>query len=103
MNRRRLSAFATMAILGVATLPASVSAQQKSLKEQLLGTWTLVSLAEVYPDGRRDNPWGPALRGSVNFDRSGKYMLILVGAEMANPTGKPQESGRMVVAHFGTY
>ncbi len=103
MNRRRLGTFATMAILSIVTLPESTPAQQKSLKDQLLGTWTLVSLAEVYPDGRRDNPWGPTLKGAVNFDSSGKYMLMILGADLANPTGKPQESSRMAVAHFGTY
>jgi hypothetical protein len=90
-------------MLGIVVLPGSVPAQQKSLKEQILGTWTLVSLAEVYPDGRRDNPWGPTLKGSVSFDSSGKYMLMILGADLANPTGKPQESSRMVVAHFGSY
>src|SRR5262245_64667257 len=99
----RRTTFATMAMLGIVALPGSAPAQEKSLKEQLLGTWTLVSLAEVYPDGRRENPWGPALKGAVNFDSSGKVMLMLIGADLAKPTGKPQESGRMVVAYFGTY
>jgi Lipocalin-like domain len=103
MNRRRLGTFAAIGILGITALAGSVGAQQKSLKEQLVGTWTLVSLSEVYPDGRRDNPWGPALKGFVNFDSSGKYVLTFVGADLPNPKGKPQESDRMVVSHFGTY
>jgi hypothetical protein len=103
MNRRRMATFATMAMLGIVALPGSAPTQEKSLKDQLLGTWTLVSLAEVYPDGRRENPWGPMLKGAVNFDSSGKVMLMLIGADLPNPTGKPQESGRMVVAYFGTY
>ncbi len=103
MNRRHVGVLAILAMLGIAALPGSAPAQQKSLKEQLLGTWTLVSLAEVYPDGRRENPWGPDLKGAVNFDSSGKVMLMLIGADLPNPTGKPQESSRMVVAYFGTY
>jgi hypothetical protein len=103
MQQHSVFTLTTMMALGLAALLGSAPAQQKSLKEQLLGTWILVSLAEVYPDGRRENPWGPDLKGAVNFDSSGKVMLMLIGADLPNPTGKPQESSRMVVAYFGTY
>jgi Lipocalin-like domain len=29
--------------------------------------------------------------------------VIILGGDLANPSGKPQESARQVVAYFGTY
>ena len=53
MNRRATLAMATTGLLCLAVgLSASDTfAQQKSLKEQLVGTWTLVSSDQVRPDG----------------------------------------------------
>ena len=96
-------------ILGVSVIVAcgllsgSAASQQKSLKDQLVGTWTLDSVSEVYPDGKTDHPWGPAVKGAVNFNPNGKVMLMIIGADLPTPSGKPQESSRQVVAYFGTY
>jgi len=43
MNRRCILSISAMTALGLALLPGSAVAQQKSLKETLVGTWTLVS------------------------------------------------------------
>jgi hypothetical protein len=101
MIRREVATVAAAAIFAFATLPAT--AQQKSLKEQVIGTWNIVSVEEVYPDGRKDTPWGPNMKGAVSFDQNGKVLLMIIGADLPNPSGKPQESARMVVAYFGTY
>ena len=60
-------------------------------------------MSEVYPDGKTDHPWGPAVKGAVNFNPNGKVMLMIIGADLPTPSGKPQESSRQVVAYFGTY
>jgi hypothetical protein len=60
-------------------------------------------VTEVHQDGRKDTPWGPAVKGAVNFDSNGKFTFMIIGADLPNPSGKPQESQRMVVAYFGTY
>jgi hypothetical protein len=103
MYRCNILTLFAITVLGLAMLPGNGLAQQKSLKDQLLGPWTLVSVTEVHQDGRKDTPWGPAVKGAVNFDSNGKYTLMIIGADLPNPSGKPQESQRMVVAHFGTY
>jgi len=43
MNRRYIISVSALMALGLALLPSSAISQQKSLKEQLVGTWTLVS------------------------------------------------------------
>jgi hypothetical protein len=105
MNRRTTLALSTTALLclGVALPSSSAVAQQKSLKDQLLGTWTLVSVTEVYQDGRKETPFGPAVKGAVSFDGNGKFTLMIIGADLPNPSGNPRESSRLAVAYFGTY
>jgi hypothetical protein len=49
MNRRSLVSLSAMTVLGVFALSTAI-AQQKSLKDQLVGTWTLVA-NETTPGG----------------------------------------------------
>ena len=63
MNRRNtLSLCATIA-LGLALLPGSAVSQQKPLKEQLVGTWTIVSNDNVAPDGTKRQIFGANPKG----------------------------------------
>jgi hypothetical protein len=106
MNRLRILTVTTMVLLcvGIALPAGTARAQQKSLKDQLLGTWTLVSVTDVYQDGRQENAWGPAVKGTVSFDGNSHFTFIIIGADLPNPSAKPpQESKRLVVAQFGTY
>jgi Lipocalin-like domain len=103
MNRRHILSLSAITALGLALLPTGAVSQQKSLKDQLLGPWTLVSVTEVQQDGKKETPWGPAVKGAVNFESNGKFTFMIIGADLPNPSGKPQESQRMVVAYFGTY
>ena len=47
MNRRNIFGLSAIAALGLALLPGSAVSQQKSLKEQIVGTWTFVSALDV--------------------------------------------------------
>src|SRR5713101_6387769 len=98
MDRRNVLSFSVITALGLSLLLGNAIAQQKSLKEQIVGTWTLVSVVAVSQDGRRGNPWGPAVKGAASFDGSGKVTFMIIGADLPTPSGKPQESSRMVVA-----
>jgi hypothetical protein len=51
MNRRNILGLSTVAAFGLALLPSGGVAQQKTLKDQLVGTWTLVSTTTTRPDG----------------------------------------------------
>jgi len=67
----------TTALLCLAVgLSASGSfAQQKSLKEQLVGTWTLVSSDQVLPDGSKVKQFGTNPKGINVFDPNGRFFL----------------------------
>ena len=47
MKRRNILGLSLITALGLALLPSSAVSQQKSLKDQLVGTWTLVSWERV--------------------------------------------------------
>jgi hypothetical protein len=92
-------------MLGLALLPGSSVAQQKSLKEQLIGSWTLVSTDNVQQFG--SNP-----RGMLVFDGSGRYSIIFMRSNLPKFAANTADKGTSdenkavvqgLVAHFGTY
>jgi hypothetical protein len=115
MNRRATLAKATTALLCLAVgLSASASlAQQKSLKEQLVGTWTLVSSDEVRPDARKLKQFGANPRGINVFDANGRFFLMIASADNSKIASKDpsrktnfEEVGGLIVesiAYYGTY
>jgi hypothetical protein len=75
MNRRstlRLS----VAALGLALLSGSAVGQQKTLKEQLVGAWTLVSSDATPPNGKTEQLYGSNPKGVLILDASGRYASI---------------------------
>jgi hypothetical protein len=113
MNRRTTLAMTTTALLClVVGLSASNSlAQQKSLKEQLLGTWTLVSSDQVRADGSKLKQFGANPKGINVFDANGRFFLMMASADnsqiASNGRGKTnsEEDGLTVesIAYYGTY
>jgi hypothetical protein len=113
MNRRTTLAMTTTALLCLAIgLSASNSlAQQKSLKEQLLGTWTLVSSDQVRADGSKLKQFGANPKGINVFDANGRFFLMVASADnsqiASNGRGKTnsEEDGLTVesIAYYGTY
>jgi hypothetical protein len=106
----------TAAILSIViALGASVAAGQqpgKSAKEQFVGTWTLVSIHYVHPDGSKIEPFGPNAKGILVFDATGRFATQIMAAERPKfassnrMIGTPDEykvSSQGVVAYFGTY
>lgn len=112
----RLGTFALAAIalpfLG-AVLPAGDEAgQQKTLKEQLVGTWSYVSVDIILSDGIRAPLFGPNPSGLASFDANGHYLLLTARTDLpkfvgnSRTQGTAEENKAVVqgsIAHFGTY
>src|ERR1700732_1179437 len=87
MKRRTALAMTTTALLCSAVgLSASDSlAQQKplqkSLKEQLVGTWTLASSDQVLPDGSKLKQFGANPKGINVFDANGRFFVLVARAD----------------------
>ena len=115
MNRRATLAMTTTALLCLTVgLSASDSlAQQKSLKEQLVGTWTLVSSDQVMPDGSKLKQFGANPKGINVFDANGRFFLMIASADNSKIASKDpsrktnsEEVGGLIVesiAYYGTY
>jgi hypothetical protein len=77
MNRRTMPTLATMALLCFTiALPAGdAAAQQKTLKDQLVGAWTIITSEDTLPNGTKQPPlsYGANPKGILILDASGRY------------------------------
>lgn len=113
MNRLRTRMNPAPALLALALSLASFHATaQTALKDQIVGTWTYVSVDLVHPDGSREPLFGPGPQGMAVFDANGHYLLMTARAgqhRFASDNrmqGTPDENRAVVqssIAHFGTY
>jgi Lipocalin-like domain len=102
----------SLLLLGVDLLADDAIAQQKSLNEQLVGTWKLVSADNVWNDGSTLEVFGPHPKGVVIYTRDGHFALVLTRADLPKlasnslDRGTPEENKAVVqgsIAYFGTY
>ena len=79
MNRRPTFVMTIIAVLcfGLLVPRSGALAQQKTLKEQLVGAWTLVSSNTTGPDGTKQQPFGANPRGILLLDAGGQYAAVL--------------------------
>jgi hypothetical protein len=77
MDQRNTLGLAVIGALGLSLslLPGSAIAQQKSLKEQLIGTWTIVQCDVVNSDGTKGRPlvMGSNPVGQFIFTDNGRF------------------------------
>jgi hypothetical protein len=110
MNRRSVFVLSAITLLGLALMSGSALPQQKSLKEQIIGTWAYVSSTAKLPDG--SSLWGVNPKGlfiltdnghfSWQIFRSDRPQFALNDRLHATPdeyTATMQGS----LAYFGTY
>ena len=111
MNRRSILGISTAA-LALAMLPGSASSQQKSLKDQLVGTWTLVSWERTLPNGSKVHSYGENPKGMATFEPNGRMFLMFARPDLPkiasnNPANTTAEEAKTIVgatlAYFGTY
>jgi len=112
MHRRTILSRFTIAAVAVTMASGSVIAQQKPLKDRLMGTWTLVSSDTVQQNGSRSPTFGPNPKGIAIFDTTGHYVFEFTNSSLPkfaanNRTTDTAEENKSVVqgslAHFGTY
>ena len=114
MNRRNTLALGTMGLLALGSaLPTRKAvAQQKTLKSQLMGTWTFVSALDTNKDGTKSNRWDANPKGLVIFDANGHYCFIIsrsdipkfaVNNVMQGTAAENTAVVKGIIAHFGTW
>jgi hypothetical protein len=61
-------------------LAGPVFAQQKTLKELIVGTWSLDSIYDQTEDGKKVNPWGDGVKGQIIYTEDGHYAFMIMSA-----------------------
>jgi hypothetical protein len=101
-----------IAAFGLALLPSNAVSQQTSLKDQLVGTWTVVSWEQTRKDGSKFERFGTAPKGFNIFDANGRFYMMFARPDLpkiasSNPsTPTPEEAKAIVggaIGYFGTY
>src|SRR5262245_31094539 len=112
MNRRSILSIGAATALGLGLLPVGTVAQQKSLKDQLVGTWTVVSWLETFKDGSKLQRFGTDPKGINIFTADGHFSIMYARPDLPKiasndpMTPTPEEAKAITlgsVAYFGTY
>ena len=89
--------------LGIVPPVSDAVGQQKTLKERIAGTWILDSVYDQLQDGKKNNPWGPNVKGQAMFDGN-RLSWQLMAADRSKTTPiSPRIPGGLAIAYFGTY
>jgi Lipocalin-like domain len=97
MNEFTKSGIVTMALLCVGTVSA---ANAQSLKDKVIGAWTLTEGSEIFQDGKKVVPWSA---GSLILDSTGHMSFFVIGKDRPKGSGDPRAPVGPVVAYYGTY
>ncbi len=97
---------------GIARFADRYAAQQDSLKEQLVGAWTLVSADIVRNDGSKIEVFGPNPKGTLIYTSDGHFALVQMRSDLpklasnSRDRGTSEENQAVVqgsITYFGTY
>ncbi len=111
MNRRSVLSASAAMVFGLALLPGSAIAQQKTLKEQLVGSWTVVSCDSTSANGAKQ-PYCANPNGILMLDAGGRYASVIAargrpklasGNRAEVPAEQFKAAALGLVANFGTW
>lgn len=84
----------------------------ENLKQNFTGTWSLVSVTNIYPDGNKMYPYGNNPQGMLMADEMGNYAIQILKAVRPKVASgdknvcTPEENSALVQgsnSHFGHY
>ena len=94
--KRDIVTLSAITALGLALRPTGVVAQQGTLKQQLVGAWTLVSCDNML--GNAKAPYCANPKGILIPDASGQYAVMTFAGGRSNSTTEGTNA-----ANFGTW
>jgi hypothetical protein len=113
VHMTRYVRLALIALVGAGlAIGGGAAAQAKSLKQQIVGTWTYVSVEITKSDGSHIQTFGDKPNGVAVFDRNGHFVVVLTRPDLpkyasnSRLTGTAEENQATVqgsFAQFGTY
>ncbi|MEH2521488.1 hypothetical protein V1279_007061 [Bradyrhizobium sp. AZCC 1610] len=112
MNLRVIFVACAVAAFGSSTMTFDALGQKRPFKEQLVGTWTLLSWEQKKADGTKVERYGTNPKGIAFFDADGRYIITVMKSDRAKYVsntlwqGSPQENKETAdgtITYFGTY
>jgi hypothetical protein len=112
VHRRSILSLTALAAIGLTIVSGESTAQQKSLRDQLVGTWSLVAYDSIAADGNKKAVFGAQPKGYLMLDAGGRYTYILAdmtrakwkGADRTQTTVEEYAAAaKGLVAQFGTW
>ena len=114
MHWRNILSLSAIATLGLMLQSGNAIAQQKSLKEQIVGAWTLVSTDTAPPNGPKRQDFGTNPKGILMLEAGGRYALVQGKPDrpkfktsgnlrLDTPAAEWGEAAREFAANFGTW
>jgi len=110
MNGRYALGACAAALISTVAFPNNGASQEKSLKDQLVGTWIHVSSTGTRDDGSAVQR--PSLRGAVTYTAEGHFHFLTVRSDApkyaSGDSARPSPEEAMaiasgVIAYTGTY
>ncbi len=112
MNLRVIFSAFAIAAFGSFVMSFDALGQKQSLKEQLVGSWTLLSWEQQSGDGTKAAYYGTSPNGMAFFDAGGRYIITVMRTDRAKygsnalRQGTPEENKETAegtITYFGTY
>jgi hypothetical protein len=97
---------------GLPLLATGALGQQQSLKEQLVGTWKVISWEQKKSDGSKLQQFGPNPTGIAFFDAGGRYIISVMRSDRVRYASNALWQGTVeenkataneTQTYFGTY
>jgi hypothetical protein len=112
MTLRAFFAALVIAASGSFVMTIDALGRQQSLKDQLVGTWTLLSWEQKKGDGTSIARYGAAPKGIAFFDAGGRYIITVMRSDRAKyasntlwqgTADENKETADGTITYFGTY
>jgi hypothetical protein len=106
MNSICVRSIVFAALISAVTLlgPVGAIGQQKPLKDAVLGTWLVTSVHDIRENGRKNNPWGESVKGTLVFGPDGSFAQVIIGEPRPEmKSGDPTKPDALVVVLLGRY
>jgi hypothetical protein len=112
MHRRNILSISAIVAFSLALLPGGAVGQQKSVKEQIVGVWTLVSFDSFDGSGAKiPNMEGGNLKGQYIFADNGRMSFQIISEfpklasneRLKSTPAEDKAVARGVLSYFGSY
>lgn len=106
------SAYILGAALSIALLVGDVSAEEKALRHQIIGTWIPIEIVNVARNGTETSAWDQNRLGILMFDAGGHFTQTLLrsdlpkyaaGDRMKGTSEENRATVQGMLTFFGTY